>query len=103
MPGLSRTSPGRGYGSKVDVVVAETDHSSYAILYYQKGRSISVKLYGELASGDCGCLCLVQGSAAPHQSHCWGLRSRGFFLFRSPCCAGGGGRMTCGTHEPLGS
>uniref|UniRef100_A0A8B9CNP5 Complement C8 gamma chain n=1 Tax=Anser brachyrhynchus TaxID=132585 RepID=A0A8B9CNP5_9AVES len=37
---------GRGYGSKVDVVVAETDHSSYAILYYQKGRSISVKLYG---------------------------------------------------------
>uniref|UniRef100_A0A663NF65 Complement C8 gamma chain n=1 Tax=Athene cunicularia TaxID=194338 RepID=A0A663NF65_ATHCN len=38
--------PGRGYGRKVDVVVGETDHSSYAILYYQKGRSISVKLYG---------------------------------------------------------
>ncbi|OPJ86356.1 complement component C8 gamma chain [Patagioenas fasciata monilis] len=37
---------GRGYGSKVDVVVGETDHSSYAILYYQKGRSVSVKLYG---------------------------------------------------------
>ncbi|KFP13844.1 Complement component C8 gamma chain, partial [Egretta garzetta] len=37
---------GRGYRSKVDVVVGETDHSSYAILYYQKGRSISVKLYG---------------------------------------------------------
>ncbi|NWS59864.1 CO8G protein, partial [Chunga burmeisteri] len=37
---------GRGYGSKVDVVVGETDHSSYAILYYQKGRRISVKLYG---------------------------------------------------------
>ncbi|XP_061209007.1 complement component C8 gamma chain [Neopsephotus bourkii] len=37
---------GRGHGSKVDVVVGETDHSSYAILYYQKGRSISVKLYG---------------------------------------------------------
>ncbi|NXE11812.1 CO8G protein, partial [Lophotis ruficrista] len=37
---------GRGYGSKVDVVVGETDHSSYAILYYQKGWSISVKLYG---------------------------------------------------------
>ncbi|KFU85343.1 Complement component C8 gamma chain, partial [Chaetura pelagica] len=37
---------GRGYGSKVDIVVAETDHSSYTILYYQKGRSISVKLYG---------------------------------------------------------
>lgn len=27
-------------------MVGETDHSSYAILYYQKGRSISVKLYG---------------------------------------------------------
>nr|XP_005513732.2 complement component C8 gamma chain [Columba livia] len=37
---------GRGYGSKVDVVVGETDHSSYAVLYYQKGRSVSVKLYG---------------------------------------------------------
>ncbi|KFW11602.1 Complement component C8 gamma chain, partial [Eurypyga helias] len=37
---------GRGYGSKVDVVVGETDHRSYAILYFQKGRSISVKLYG---------------------------------------------------------
>lgn len=30
----------------MDVVVGETDHSSYAILYYQKGRSISLKLYG---------------------------------------------------------
>ncbi|XP_068771429.1 complement component C8 gamma chain [Struthio camelus] len=37
---------GRGYSSKVDVVVGETDYSSYSILYYQKGRSISVKLYG---------------------------------------------------------
>ncbi|KFV67331.1 Complement component C8 gamma chain, partial [Dryobates pubescens] len=37
---------GRGYGSKVDVVLGETDHSSYAILYYQKGHSISIKLYG---------------------------------------------------------
>ncbi|KGL97464.1 Complement component C8 gamma chain, partial [Charadrius vociferus] len=37
---------GRGYGSKVDVVVGETDHSTYAILYYQKGQNISVKLYG---------------------------------------------------------
>lgn len=26
--------------------MGETDHSSYAILYYQKGRSVSVKLYG---------------------------------------------------------
>ncbi|KAM6296906.1 complement component C8 gamma chain [Aegotheles albertisi] len=37
---------GRAYSGKVDVVVAETDHSSYAILCYQRGRSISVKLYG---------------------------------------------------------
>ncbi|XP_025962005.2 complement component C8 gamma chain [Dromaius novaehollandiae] len=37
---------GRGYSSKVDVVVGQTDYSSYAILYYQRGRSISVKLYG---------------------------------------------------------
>ncbi|NWY50337.1 CO8G protein, partial [Chionis minor] len=37
---------GRGYGGKVDMVVGETDHSTYAILYYQKGQSISVKLYG---------------------------------------------------------
>uniref|UniRef100_A0A8D0KZX6 Complement C8 gamma chain n=1 Tax=Strix occidentalis caurina TaxID=311401 RepID=A0A8D0KZX6_STROC len=37
---------GEGDWAGVDVVVGETDHSSYAILYYQKGRSISVKLYG---------------------------------------------------------
>ncbi|NWR89550.1 CO8G protein, partial [Furnarius figulus] len=37
---------GHGHGSKVDVVVGEADPSSFAILYYQKGRSISVKLYG---------------------------------------------------------
>ncbi|NWX15568.1 CO8G protein, partial [Aegotheles bennettii] len=37
---------GHAYNGKVDVVVAETDHSSYAILCYQRGRSISVKLYG---------------------------------------------------------
>uniref|UniRef100_A0A672U9D9 Complement C8 gamma chain n=1 Tax=Strigops habroptila TaxID=2489341 RepID=A0A672U9D9_STRHB len=41
-----RARRSRGHGSKVDVVVGETDHSSYAILYFQKGRSISVKLYG---------------------------------------------------------
>lgn len=34
--------------------MGETDHSSYVILYYQKGRSISVKLYGGLAPGDLG-------------------------------------------------
>ncbi|NXH16902.1 CO8G protein, partial [Bucco capensis] len=37
---------GHGYGSKVDVVVGKTDHRSYVILYYQKGQSISIKLYG---------------------------------------------------------
>ncbi|NXS14142.1 CO8G protein, partial [Neodrepanis coruscans] len=37
---------GRGYSSKVDVVVGEADPATFAILYYQKGRNISVKLYG---------------------------------------------------------
>ncbi|NWX30995.1 CO8G protein, partial [Notiomystis cincta] len=32
--------------SKVDVLVGEADPSSFVILYYEKGRSISVKLYG---------------------------------------------------------
>ncbi|KFQ06647.1 Complement component C8 gamma chain, partial [Leptosomus discolor] len=40
---LPARAPGRFL---LKVVVAETDHSSYAILYYQKGQSISVKLYG---------------------------------------------------------
>ncbi|XP_065551448.1 complement component C8 gamma chain isoform X3 [Lathamus discolor] len=43
---------GRAHGSKVDMVVGETDHSSYTILYYQKGQSISVKLYGFCDSTD---------------------------------------------------
>ncbi|NXY26289.1 CO8G protein, partial [Atrichornis clamosus] len=37
---------GEGDWAGVDVVVGEVDPSSFAILYYQKGRSISVKLYG---------------------------------------------------------
>ncbi|XP_032933635.1 complement component C8 gamma chain isoform X6 [Catharus ustulatus] len=37
---------GHRKSSKVDVVVGEADASSFIILYYQKGRSISVKLYG---------------------------------------------------------
>ncbi|XP_038012016.1 complement component C8 gamma chain isoform X4 [Motacilla alba alba] len=37
---------GHRKSSKVDVVVGEADPSSFLILYYQKGRSISVKLYG---------------------------------------------------------
>ncbi|XP_056361408.1 complement component C8 gamma chain [Oenanthe melanoleuca] len=37
---------GQRKSSKVDVVVGEADASSFVILYYQKGRSISVKLYG---------------------------------------------------------
>ncbi|XP_068888094.1 complement component C8 gamma chain [Aphelocoma coerulescens] len=37
---------GHRKSSKVDVVVGEADPSSFMILYYQKGRSISVKLYG---------------------------------------------------------
>ncbi|NXR60298.1 CO8G protein, partial [Rhadina sibilatrix] len=37
---------GHRKSSKVDVVVGEVDPSSFLILYYQKGRNISVKLYG---------------------------------------------------------
>ncbi|NXS05342.1 CO8G protein, partial [Oxylabes madagascariensis] len=37
---------GEGNCSKVDVVVGEADPNSFVILYYQKGRNISVKLYG---------------------------------------------------------
>ncbi|XP_039242723.1 complement component C8 gamma chain isoform X2 [Pipra filicauda] len=43
---------GHGHSSKVDVVVGEMDPSSFAILYYQKGRSISVKLYGRTSRVD---------------------------------------------------
>ncbi|XP_034291965.1 complement component C8 gamma chain [Pantherophis guttatus] len=46
-------TPGRfllkGRGVTVDVVVGETDYSSYAILYFQKNRKISAKLYGRTA------------------------------------------------------
>ncbi|XP_009070918.1 PREDICTED: complement component C8 gamma chain, partial [Acanthisitta chloris] len=40
------TAPRHHSRSKVEMVVGEMDPSSYAILYYQKDRSISVKLYG---------------------------------------------------------
>ncbi|KFO58565.1 Complement component C8 gamma chain, partial [Corvus brachyrhynchos] len=47
---LPAQAPGRFLrrrkSSKVDVVVGEADPSSFTILYYQKGHSISVKLYG---------------------------------------------------------
>ncbi|XP_032933634.1 complement component C8 gamma chain isoform X5 [Catharus ustulatus] len=43
---------GHRKSSKVDVVVGEADASSFIILYYQKGRSISVKLYGFCDSAD---------------------------------------------------
>lgn len=49
--GWSAAFPGRGYGNKVDVVVGDTDPSSYAILYFQRGRSVSVKLYGAWVLG----------------------------------------------------
>nr|XP_033816095.1 complement component C8 gamma chain [Geotrypetes seraphini] len=35
----------RGYGRKLNMVVANTDYSSYAILYYQKQKMVSIKLY----------------------------------------------------------
>ncbi|NXA80026.1 CO8G protein, partial [Thryothorus ludovicianus] len=37
---------GHRKSSKVDVVVGEAHPSSFVVLYYQKGHSISVKLYG---------------------------------------------------------
>lgn len=39
---------GHRKSNKVDMVVGEADPSSFIILYYQKGRNISVKLYGRL-------------------------------------------------------
>ncbi|KAM3825788.1 complement component C8 gamma chain [Vipera latastei] len=46
-------TPGRyllkGRAVPVDVVVGDTDYSSYAILYFQKNRKISAKLYGRTA------------------------------------------------------
>ncbi|XP_078498212.1 complement component C8 gamma chain [Lissotriton helveticus] len=40
----------RGYKSNVDVVVGETDYSTYAVLYFQKQRTITVKLYARSAT-----------------------------------------------------
>ncbi|KAJ1145631.1 hypothetical protein NDU88_011917 [Pleurodeles waltl] len=40
----------RGYKSNVDVVVGDTDYNTYAMLYFQKQRSISVKLYARSAT-----------------------------------------------------
>ncbi|XP_026581293.1 complement component C8 gamma chain isoform X2 [Pseudonaja textilis] len=49
-------APGRfllkGRAAPVDVVVGETDYSSHAILYFQKNRKISAKLYGFCSSAD---------------------------------------------------
>ncbi|XP_063172556.1 complement component C8 gamma chain isoform X2 [Candoia aspera] len=39
----------KGRGAPMAVVVGETDYSSYAILYLQKHRKISAKLYGRTA------------------------------------------------------
>uniref|UniRef100_A0A8V1AKH4 Complement C8 gamma chain n=1 Tax=Gallus gallus TaxID=9031 RepID=A0A8V1AKH4_CHICK len=37
---------GRGYNSKMEVVVGEADPRSYAIIYYQDSQGLSAKLYG---------------------------------------------------------
>ncbi|XP_066466581.1 complement component C8 gamma chain [Tiliqua scincoides] len=39
----------RSRSSPTDVVVGETDYRSYAIVYYQRKRKISAKLYGRTA------------------------------------------------------
>ncbi|XP_070614490.1 complement component C8 gamma chain [Erythrolamprus reginae] len=50
---FAHKTPGRfllkGRGVPVEVVVGETDYSTYAILYFQKNRRISAKLYGRTA------------------------------------------------------
>lgn len=51
--------------------VGETDHSSYAILYYQKGQSISVKLYGGSAPG--GLWQMKDGGSSRVGNLCWAL------------------------------
>ncbi|KAG7487300.1 hypothetical protein MATL_G00021790 [Megalops atlanticus] len=37
---------GNGPANDIHIVIGETDYVSYAILYYQKRRNISMKLYG---------------------------------------------------------
>lgn len=53
MPSWATPAPvsptGRGYDSKMEVVVGEADPRSYAIIYYQDSQGLSVKLYGGLA------------------------------------------------------
>ncbi|XP_018616577.1 complement component C8 gamma chain [Scleropages formosus] len=36
----------KGHSTDINIVVAETDYNSYAILYYQKQDQITMKLYG---------------------------------------------------------
>ncbi|XP_069465874.1 complement component C8 gamma chain [Ambystoma mexicanum] len=40
----------RGYNSNVDVLVGDTDYNTYAVLYYQKQRKLSIKLYARSAN-----------------------------------------------------
>ncbi|KAM4662109.1 complement component C8 gamma chain [Discoglossus pictus] len=40
----------RGYRGQLDAVVGETDYRSYAIVYYQRQRKITVKLYARTAT-----------------------------------------------------
>ncbi|XP_063792242.1 complement component C8 gamma chain [Pseudophryne corroboree] len=39
-----------GYGGDAQVVVAATDYQNYAILYYQRRKKITIKLYGRKPS-----------------------------------------------------
>ncbi|XP_053551305.1 complement component C8 gamma chain [Bombina bombina] len=40
----------RGSRGKLDVVIAETDYQKYAIIYYQRQRKITIKLYARTAA-----------------------------------------------------
>lgn len=62
LPGSACLCPARGAKGAVDVVVGDTDYQSFAILYLEQARRLSVKLYG--ASGP------TPGSA--HTRPVWG-------------------------------
>ncbi|KAM3912490.1 complement component C8 gamma chain [Leptodactylus fuscus] len=44
------TLKAQGYAGSVEIVVGETDHQNYAILYHQRRNKITLKLYGRKTS-----------------------------------------------------